>query len=1127
MRVRIKHKTLYRYGEPAALGAHVVRLRPAEHARARLLSYNLGVAPECQVRWQHDPWANRIARLTFLADQRHDFLEVTVDAAFDIRPVNPFDFFVDDRCETVPFGYPDGLREELKPFLVERPLTPALAKFVEEVPLAGSTTDYLVALNLRVAQRVNYVLRDEAGIQSAEETLTLGRGSCRDSAVLLVDTLRARGLAARFVSGYLIQLVDEGNIVGEAKGVDRDVIDLHAWAEVYIPGAGWIGLDGTSGLFCGEGHIPLASAVNPELAAPISGTSSVPASTFEFAMEIERLGHEARPREPYPEHVWNDILGAGDSVDAFLESEGVALTSGGEPTWTSRIHPTEPEWNTEALGSTKWAQGLRLAQRLRGELGTGTLILQSAGKQYPGESLPRWATHLIWRKDGVPLWRDPSLLDLRPPVDEKADAKKVATDLETLAMGITDRLGVEAEWIPGYEDPWHFVRAEEDVPNDINPLEMKLHDDEERRRLARVLEKGLGNPIGFAVPIQWWEGRWVTGPWAFRRSQMFLVPGDSPMGLRLPLHRLPGKPPPTWTRDTTIAPPNATFDPREAPEEYSGRSGVAAVASKKGGAKRKARKGDEQSAHRRTVAEPGPAAQTTVEQTFGEGTVLRTSICVEARDGALCVFLPPLPTLEAFLEMVAACEDAAAALGQPIRVEGYPPPSDPRIVSCLVTPDPGVIEVNLPVCGSFREYRETLETISDAANHADLRTEKYQLDGRRAGSGGGNHLTLGGPSTVESPFLREPHLVGSLLRYFQNHPCLSYLFTGLFVGPTSQAPRVDEARLDSLDELELALAQIPPPGEAVPPWTIDRLLRNLLVDVSGSTHRTEICIDKLYAPGGPAGRLGVLELRAFEMPPHEHMAAVQMLLVRTLVARFAKKPYEQPLIRWGTDLHDRFMLPHFLWKDMADVVNDVRRAGLPMELEWFRPFLDFRFPVCGTLDAEGVELEVRTALEPWPTLGEQPVGSVVARYVDSSLERVQVRARGLVPGRHEVTVNGFRLPLHSTGTVGEGVAGVRFRAWQPPHCLQPAIPIHHPLRFDVIDTWGERSLGACAYHVWHPEGRAFDEPPLTAVEAAARSAQRFTTEGHMPWPAQVKPTVEHPSHPFTLDLRYTSLLETR
>ena len=1077
MRIRVKHETTYQYAEPVTLGPHTIRLRPAAHARATVLSYNLDVSPEAKISWQLDPWANRIARVTFAPGCETHSLELGVDAVFDIRPVNPFDFFVDERCKQMPFAYPDGLASELELFLEPPKPTPRLAEFLEKVPRKGNTVDTLVELNGLVARTVKYTIRMEPGLQTSEETLERGSGSCRDSAVLLVDVMRSRGIAARFVSGYLVQLTDEGNIPDAARGVSFDVADLHAWAEAYLPGAGWIGFDGTSGLLCGEGHIPLASTVDPAMAAPVTGTSSGPSSDFSAKLEVERLGHEPSPRKPYEEATWEAITRAGDAVDEALTEAGVKLTSGGEPTWTSRLHPDEPEWHTEALGESKRKQGGRMARFLADKLGSGTLLLERMGKHYPGESLPRWAMHLIWRPDGVAIWRDAKRLG---SLADEGDA--TAEQARQLAEQIAGLLGVEDALIAGYEDPWHFVQEELNLPVDVDPLEAKLDASEGRRQLARALDRGLGNPVGHALPLGHDGAKWVTARWKFRREHMFLLPGDSPMGLRLPLGRLEGKPRAQVPQDPTALRQPIAFAPGSS----------------------------------QAPADPGVQPQAVTKE------VTHTALCVEERDGKLYVFLPPLEETESFLSLVAAIEDAAARLDVRVSLEGYPPPSDPRLQHCLVTPDPGVIEVNLPVCHSTRDYTRYLELMNAAALEAGLTTEKFQLDGREVGPGGGNHVTLGGPSALESPWLTRPALLGGMLRYLHNHPALSFLFSGIFVGPTSQAPRVDEARHDALSELELALSQLPDDGDMPPPWKVDRLLRNLLTDVSGNTHRTEVCIDKLYDPMTPAGRQGLVELRAFEMPPHHHMATVQTLLVRAVVARLAREPYTADLVRWGTQLHDRFMLPHYLWADLMDIGADLERIGLPFDATWFRPFLEHRCPVAGRLELSDITVEVRNALEPWPALGEQSAGGGVARYVDASLERLQVRVTGAVPERHQITVNDIRLPMRATDTVDEQVAGVRFRAWQPPYCLQPEIGLHHPLRFDVVDTWGKRSLGACTYHVWHPEGQGYDQPPLTLYEAMARRAQRFTVDGHAPFPTKVTHADPHPEHPVTFDMRLHS-----
>ncbi|MCB9665321.1 MAG: transglutaminase family protein [Alphaproteobacteria bacterium] len=1078
MRVRIQHVTRYVYDQPVALGQHTIRLSPAPHLASRVLTYGLTITPEPRIHWQLDAWSNRIARCTWPEEATVRELVIQVDASFELKPVNPFDFTLDERCVEVPFAYPDGYDEELAPFLQAPRLEPEVETWLRDVPERGYVVDWLVALNAKVARDVGYVIRTEPGIQTPGETLRKARGSCRDSAWLLVHAARARGLAARFVSGYLIQLEDEGNIPGVARGMDRDVLDLHAWAEVYVPGAGWIGLDGTSGLFTTEGHIPLAATVTPALAAPLTGTATGPASAFDFSMTVERLGHEPRPRKPYTDEQYAALLEAADAVDARLDAAGVALTVGGEPTWTSREHPRDKAWMTEAVGETKWTQGLRMAAEIHRRMAPGGVVLHRFGKHYPGESLPRWALHVLWRKDGRPVWRDPALLALPGGLEGTAGLEEA----RTFVAALHGRLGLDMEPLEAFEDPWWAITREADLPEDVDPLTVDPDDGEERRRLARMLGHGLTRPVGFVTPLQLAQSRWVTQRWSFRRGRLILVPGDSPVGLRLPLDRLGGTPVGWWPQDPWATPTDLAFDP---------------VVERR--------------------QEPGE----TWEAPSTGAPAVRTAITVEPRDGVLHVFLPPTPTTEAWLELVAAAEDAAREAGLPVRLEGYGPPSDPRLGDCLVTPDPGVLEINVPPVRTTRAYAEQLDVLGEAANHAGLTTERWQLDGRSVGSGGGNHVTLGGPTPAESVFLQRPAVLASLVRYVQHHPCLSYFFTGLFVGPTSQAPRLDEARDEIVDEVELALSQLQRGGEAPPPWFVDRLLRNLLVDLTGNTHRAELSIDKLYNPGSPTGRLGVVEFRAFEMPPNERMATAVVHLLRALILRFVEDPFTAPLVRWGRRLHDRFLLPTLLWDDLRDVLADLRAHGIAADEDWYAPYLEYRFPVMGRLLVDGVEVVVRPALEPWPVLGEEPTGATVSRFVDSSLERIEVTVRGLDDTRHALAVNGVLLPLHPTRDPDLAVAGVRFRAWQPVHCLQPHIGVHHPLRVDVVDTWARRSLGAATYHVWHPEGRAFDEPPITAFEASARRAGRVTYDRHQPFPAVPQPAPPRASRGVTLDLRWT------
>jgi len=1077
LRLLIRHRNLYRYPRPAALGPHLIRLRPAVHARASIETYGLTLAPSVgQVRWQQDPYGNRVARLTLPDGVRVPHLEVMVELAVEVRPVNPFDFFVDDRCEAVPFAYPAELRQELNPFLdLNDPSVRGAERFkafLEELPRSGPTVSLIVQLNERVNQRIRYIIREETGIYTPEETLAAGKGSCRDTAMLLIAVLRSRGLAARFVSGYLVQLTDEGMIPNQPRGVGRDVVDLHAWAEVFLPGAGWIGLDATSGLLTGEGHIPLASTATPALAAPIEGTSDVMAEAVEFSMTVGRLGHEPQPTAPYTEEVWQALREGGDRADAALLEHGVKLTIGGEPTFNAREHTELPEWNGEALGETKWKLGVKLAEELKRRLAPGAALLLRAGKHYPGESLPRWALDICARRDRAPLWTGEAMASGGNA--DTAQARQVAQE-------VASRLGLSEHVLAAHEDPWRFLQDEENLPVDVDPLAANLQDSEERRRLARVLGQGLDKEVGFVLPLaREADGRWVSEHWQFRRRHLFLLPGDSPLGLRLPLRSLSAGDPvaDVWEE------PYEPIDPRREPSP-------------------------EEARQRKLVARERASRPPRV----------RTALCIEARGGTVHVFLPPLARAEDFFELVGLIDQVRQRTGIAIQLEGYPPPSSPLLYRFAVTPDPGVLEVNLPPVESSREHTELVGQVFEAALHAGLHSEKYLLDGRMAGSGGGNHITLGGTTPLSSPLLTRPDLLASLITFVQHHPSLSYLFTGLFVGPTSQAPRVDEARHDSLYELEIALAKAFDAGSSPPPWLADMLFRNLLVDVAGNTHRAELCLDKLFDPNTASGRQGLVELRAFEMPPHARMVSAQAILMRTLFAAFAQKPYQGKLVRFGPSLHDKYLLPYYLGRDLEDVLAHLSAQGLSLPLDGYLPFLELRCPMTGRMQWGDVTLEVRNALEPWPVLGEELTAGGTSRYVDSSMERIEVRVSGLIPERHLLLVNGHTLPLTPTAKANEWVAGVRFRAWAPPHSLHAHLGIHHPIRLDLLDTWGRRSLGACAYHVWHPEGRAFSSPPLTRFEAAARRAQRFTSEAPLSWPVKARPVQVSPEAPCTLDLR--------
>ncbi|MRD49186.1 IMP dehydrogenase [Caenimonas koreensis DSM 17982] len=1133
----LNHVTHYQYDRPVQLGPQVIRLRPAPHSRSNIISYSLKVEPANHfINWQQDPFSNYQARLVF-PEKTKEF-KVTVDLVVEMAVYNPFDFFLEPSAENFPFKYEPIVKEELAPYLAAEPLTPLLKAYVDKIDRKERRTiDFLVALNQQVQGDVKYLIRMEPGVQTPEETLTNGSGSCRDSGWLLVQLMRHCGLAARFVSGYLIQLTPDVKALDGPSGTTVDFTDLHAWCEVYLPGAGWIGLDPTSGLLAGEGHIPLACTPQPSGAAPIEGVVDEAEVTFSHHMEVTRIFESPRVTKPYTEDQWAQVLALGEAVDRELQAGDVRLTMGGEPTYVATVDRDAPEWNTDALGPTKRRYAQALVHKLRAEYGTGGFLHFGQGKWYPGEQLPRWALSIYWRADGQPAWNNPALFG-----DEDDLAQYTSDDAKRFMHALTKRLHIRPDYIqPGYEDVFYYLWRERRLPVNVDPFDSRLDDEMERVRLRRVFEQKLDAVVGYVLPLAVNEARpslsgprWVTNPWFLRDDRLYLIPGDSPMGLRLPLDSLP------WAKAADL-PYVIEKDPaahREAlPAFVAMQSRYVEPAPKQEVPVRTGPAG--------SIVEPEVAAQEFEQPPRHKSAagLARTALCVEARDprrangpkaeavgqrsGQLYVFMPPLERVEDYLDLLAAIEATAQELGVKIILEGYPPPRDARLKLLQVTPDPGVIEVNIHPASNWKELVEHTEFLYQAAFECRLSAEKFMTDGRHTGTGGGNHFVLGGATPADSPFLRKPELLASLLLYWHNHPSLSYLFSGMFIGPTSQAPRVDEARNDQLYELEIAVREIERSrqihGEAMPAWLVDRVLRNILVDVTGNTHRSEFCIDKMFSPDSATGRLGLLELRAFEMPPHARMSVAQQLLIRALVARFWKEPYRAPVTRWGTELHDRWLLPTFIRMDMNDVLQEMRAAGYAFDDAWFAPHFEFRFPLVGEVKTSGMELTLRNALEPWHVMGEEGSSGGTVRYVDSSLERIEVVVTGMNSSRYVVTVNGKAMPMQPTGVAGEFVAGVRYKAWAPPSALHPTIGVHVPLVFDIVDTWMNRSLGGCQYHVAHPGGRNYDTFPVNSYEAESRRLARFFRMGHTPGKIKVPPATINVAgsreFPFTMDLR--------
>jgi uncharacterized protein (DUF2126 family) len=858
----------------------------------------------------------------------------------------------------------------------------------------------------------------------------------------------------------LIQLkADETPPEGENSGPQEDSADLHAWAEAYLPGAGWIGMDPTSGLLASEGHIPLVCTPSAAQAAPIGGTLEPAYTEFSHSISVLRLNDPSRPSKPFSDADWLRVRHLAHSVDAKLKAQEVRLTMGGEPTFVSIDDPESPQWNIDALGAMKRTRGLALIEGLRERMAPGALPHYGQGKWYPGEPLPRWALSCYWRGDGVAVWEYADLI-----ARESHEYGFGAAEAFRYMAALTRRLQVTSENILPAYDP------------DTNSTK----------------------PAGYIIPIRRRqpEGqlRWSSQLWFPRPERMVLAQGDSPIGYRIPTESMPWVAPDELDYELD-APPFA--DRVKLPSLPAGRAELFDI---------------------EPPSDPLPAVLRPPETAK---VLIRPSLCVQAREGRLHVFLPYASILADYLDLVGAVEDTCRHLKMPVWVEGYAPPSDPRLRSFSVTPDPGVLEINLPPASNWDELEQIYTVVDEEARRIRLTTEKFEYDGDHIPTGGGSHIAIGGATVMDSPLLRRPDLLRSMIAFWQNHPSLSYLFSGTYVGPTSQYPRVDEARLDTLYELEVAFGQLP--SSDCEPFIVDGLFRNLLSDITGNTHRAEFCVDKLFAPPGFGSQLGLLELRAFEMPPHVRMNLLQMLLVRALVAMFWKTPFKGELIRWGTTLHDRFMLPEFVKRDIVEVLAQLRLAGFDFEEQWFASHLEFRFPKIGSITAEGIEVELRQALEPWNVLAEESVSGSTVRTVDSSLERIQVKVQGLTEAsRYAVACNGRRVPLQPTHEPGIAVAGVRFRARKLAATLHPTVPVHAPLVFDLIDGWKDRSICRCVYHVETPGGRRYDARPANAAEAESRRLERFHVASPEPIPMAAPVDESNPIFPCTLDLRHPS-----
>ncbi len=1096
--VAIRHNTHYKYDRLVSASPHIIRLKPAPHSRTPIHSYSLHVEPqEHFINVQQDAFGNYLARIVF--PEKLKEIKVEVEVIAEMTVINPFDFFVEEYAEKYPFNYKDQEKKELSPYFEVLEKGPLLTEWIKDLEQYNDKgiVDWLVSINQSLYNRVGYTIRLETGIYSCEETLEKKLGSCRDSAWVLVQAMRHLGVAARFASGYLVQLKSDQKSIDGPSGPEEDFTDLHAWCEVYIPGAGWIGLDPTSGLFAGEGHIPLCCTPDPVSAAPISGAVDQCEVDFEYTNEVIRVHEDPRVTKPYTDQQWAEIMALGRQVDNEFEQGDVRLTMGGEPTFVSMDDMESSQWNTAADGDDKRQKSNMLLHRISEKVGQGALHHYGQGKWYPGEPTPRWQMALYWRKDGLPIWKNKDLFaDFSKHYDFNVG------HAESFGKLLAQKLGVEQNNVmPAYEDPFYYLWTERKLPKNIDPLRINLRDSLERKTMMELLDKGLNNPVAFVLPLDWAFAKpgWISSTWEFRGGSLMLIPGNSQVGYRLPLESLP------YMADAKRPKP---YD-RSPFEELDELSDYHAVADKRSKEEPdysipeellhpkvvKAKEDEEEKEKEKFLPFHVKEEKKDEYEPMYDSFTIKKALVFEIREGRLHIFLPPVDIMEHYLDILASIELTAEELNIPVVIEGYTPPQDNRVEKLVVAPDPGVIEVNVHPAKNWDEIVSNYNMLFDSARECRLGAEKFMLDGKHTGTGGGNHITLGGITPGDSPLLRRPDLLRSFITFWQHHPGLSYLFSTAFIGPTSQAPRVDEGRQGMLYELEIAFDQIPDPGKGqMPYWLIDRVLRNLLIDLTGNTHRAEFCIDKLYSPDSSSGRLGILEMRAFDMPPNRQMCLLQLVLIRTLVAWFWKQPYKGKLVRWGTALHDKFLTHHFVREDLIDVVEQLNAAGYHFDIEWLEPFFEFRFPHVGRVNYRDIELSLRAGIEPWNVLGEEMSSSGTARFVDSSVERIEVKVKGIMDERYIVLCNQMRVPLTKTGTAGEYVASVRYKAWAPPSALHPNLGIDTPLVFDIFDTWTGKAVAGCNYHVYHPGGRSYDTFPVNSFEAEGRRTSRFYNE---------------------------------
>ncbi len=1037
-RVALRHRLDYRFDRPVRLSTHWLRLRPAPQAVACIQAYSLTVRPASH-------FVNWVRDPFENHLARLDFPEAVSRCSIDMEllaelpPTNPFDFLLAADAAEHPFRYPDQLAGELAPYLWSGESGEELRRWLDTLDRTPApTVERIQQIATRTAE--DFRLEDHRRQPDLSRLLRDGSGSHRELAWLLTLSLRALGIATRLVSGYRLMITADAHA------------HLHSWCDAYLPGAGWIGLDPASGLLTAEHHIPLCTASDPTRVLPVLGYRESCEEELQERISLRLLESHAADW-PYSAAQWTRLESAAASVDAALRGTGIRLGQSTSLEFGKPDQPDAPEWRTTGQGPDKWRTATRLMERLREKRMPGSIILLGQGEWYAGEPAPRWALHCIGRRDGQPLWSAASF-----SADRAGDEKTEAADAARFAKALAGALGLPAgSAVPAFEDQLYQLWSE-NAQVDYAPDTRQFEDPVQRSQLAEQLSKTHAEPTGHVIPLAWdyHAATWRSRPWQTRRQQLYLTPGPFPMGYRLPLNTLPAG-------DASRA---------EQPPEYSPWDAV-----------------------------PTDDTARRIDQQPDDSPAPPTAICVEYREDRLCVFLPPLPDLGQFQRLLKAVDQTASELGLPVLLEGYGPPPSPALELLTAEPETGTLRLRLPLTTSWQQELDWLEDAYRLAGRLGLATQQRYEDGRREPLGQRSTRTLGGPEPASSPFLFKPALLRSLILFWQHHPSLSYLFAGPRVGPDGWAPRVDEGSEDAVQELTVALERFPA-GDVETPWVADRLLSHVLSDPGGDPHGGEWRLHALYPPDSGSRRLGQVELQAFAMAPHPHLAAAQSLLVRAVTAYLARHPLTAPPARWGEHLHHRFMLPAVLWQDFCQVLRLLADNGLGLAPDLYSPWLEHHFPVLGTVRRGTLQLRLRPALEPWPVMAEEAAGSGVARFVDPATLRVQVEAAGLTAGRHLLTCNGQEVPLERLADQNCWVGGVRCKVWNPPSTLFPTIPPVERLQFSLLDRWSKRRL--CGFTYFPPipgdpsgsmqiEAHAGPLPP-----GAAAVQERPTPTPHLP-----------------------------